>query len=135
PLSAYGRSKLLGERKLQEINPAAWLLIRTAWIFGPNGACFPQTILNAAKARRPLRVVSDQTGTPTYTRDLADATLALIDADASGLFHLTNSGQTTWYEFTQAIMDRFGLHPDLSPITSAAWQELRPQSARRPSFS
>ena len=135
PLSAYGRSKWLGEQNLQQIAPPNYLLIRTSWVYGPNGACFPQTILNAAKAGKPLRVVNDQTGVPTYTRDLADATLALIDHDASGLFHVTNSEPTTWFDFTRAILDEFGLQADLAPISSEDWQKTRPQSAIRPRYS
>jgi dTDP-4-dehydrorhamnose reductase len=131
PLSAYGRTKLDGEKQLRSGD----LLIRTAWVFGPGGACFPQTILNAARAGKPLRVVSDQTGSPTYTRDLADATLALLDAKASGTFHFTNSGQTTWFDFTRAILDEFKVLAELQPITSAEWQKTRPQSAIRPTYS
>jgi len=135
PLSAYGRSKLLGEQKLQEINPPNYLLIRTSWVYGPTGSSFPQTILNAARAGKPLRVVNDQLGSPTYTRDLADATLALIDANASGLFHITNSGQTNWFDFARAILDEFNLNADLQPICSSDWQKMRPQSAIRPAYS
>jgi dTDP-4-dehydrorhamnose reductase len=135
PLSAYGRSKLLGEQKVREFDPPGYLLIRTSWVYGPNGACFPQTMINAARAGKPLRVVSDQIGSPTYTRDLADATLNLIDANATGLFHVTNSDQTNWFDFTRAILDEFSLTADLQLITSADWQKLRPQSAIRPGYS
>jgi dTDP-4-dehydrorhamnose reductase len=131
PLSAYGRTKLSGERKLRPND----LNIRTAWLYGPGGACFPQTILNAARAGKPLRVVSDQTGTPTFTRDLAEATLALLDADAQGRFHFTNFGQTTWFDFTRAILDEFKLTADLQPISSADWQKIRPNTAVRPAYS
>src|SRR5205085_12091458 len=72
---------------------------------------------------------------PTYTRDLADVALALIDANAAGLFLVTNSGQTNWFDFTRAILDEFFLTADLQPITSADWQKLRPESAIRPAYS
>jgi dTDP-4-dehydrorhamnose reductase len=135
PLSAYGRSKLLGEQQLQQINPPGYLIIRTAWVYGPSGACFPQTMVNAARAGKPLRVVCDQVGTPTYTRDLAAATLDLIDVGAAGLLHYTNAGQTNWCDFTRAILDEFGIPAPVEAITSADWQKLRPASAHRPSYS
>lgn len=135
PLSAYGRSKLLGEQELQRINPPGWLILRTAWVYGPNGACFPQTMVNAARAGKQLRVVCDQVGTPTYTRDLAAATLDLIDVNATGLLHLTNAGQTNWCDFTRAILDEFGIPAPVEGITSADWQKIRPQSAPRPAYS
>ncbi|HZZ42289.1 MAG TPA: dTDP-4-dehydrorhamnose reductase [Tepidisphaeraceae bacterium] len=135
PISAYGRSKLLGEQSIQSSPLKNHLILRTAWVYGPNGACFPQTMLNAARANKPLRVVSDQIGTPTYTRDLASATLDLIDANATGLLHLTNSGQTNWHAFTQSILQEFNLPNPVDSISSADWQKLRPQSAPRPSYS
>jgi dTDP-4-dehydrorhamnose reductase len=135
PLSAYGRSKLLGERKLQAIDPPGWLILRTAWLYGPRGACFPQTMVNAARAGKPLKVVSDQTGSPTFTYDLADATFELLDRGATGLWHLTNTGQTTWFDFTAAILEEFALKTDLSPTTAAEWKKLRPNSAIRPAYS
>ena len=92
-------------------------------------------MLDVARAGKPLRVVNDQIGAPTLTYDLADATLDLIDRDARGIYHVTNSGQTSWFDFARAIFEEFGLHPDLQPITSADWKQQRPQSAIRPAFS
>jgi dTDP-4-dehydrorhamnose reductase len=92
-------------------------------------------MVNAARAGKPLRVVSDQVGTPTYTRDLAAATLDLLDAGATGLLHYTNSGQTNWCDFTRAILKEFGIDHPVEAITSADWQKLRPQSAHRPAYS
>lgn len=136
PSSAYGRSKLLGERRLREHAPPRWLIIRTAWLYGPGGACFPQTMLKAARAGRPLRVIDDQVGSPTYTVDLADATLRLLDARASGVVHVANAGQTTWFGFTRAIMDAFGVAPaSLEPIGSDEWRRMKPDSAARPAYS
>jgi dTDP-4-dehydrorhamnose reductase len=135
PLSAYGRSKLLGERAIQRINPPGWIVIRTAWLYGPGGPCFPQTMINAAKAGKPLKVVADQIGSPTFTHDLADATLDLIDHDAQGVWHLTNTGSVSWHGFTAAILEEFGLKTDLSETTSADWKRLRPASATRPAYS
>ena len=135
PLSAYGRSKLLGEHLLAREGGSGWLLLRTAWLYGPGGPCFPMTMINAARAGKPLKVVDDQIGSPTFTRDLAEATLNLIDAGATGIFHLVNAGQTNWHDFTAAILDEFGLKADLSRTTSAEWKRQRPNSAVRPAFS
>ncbi len=135
PLSAYGRSKLRGEQAIQQIDPAGWIIIRTAWLYGPGGPCFPQTMINAAKARKPLKVVDDQIGSPTFTYDLADATLDLLDHNAAGLWHLTNSESVSWHGFTAAILEEFGLKAELSTTTSAEWKKLRPASAIRPAYS
>ncbi len=136
PLSAYGKSKLLGERLLQQNAPDRWLILRTAWLYGPGGPCFPATMINVAKQGKPLKVVDDQHGTPTFTYDLVDATLELVHRQApSGIWHLTNSGQTTWHDFTAAILEEFDLKTDLSRTTSAEWKKLKPDAAVRPSYS
>ena len=83
PLSAYGRSKLLGETELQKHAPKDWLIVRTAWVYGRHGANFPRTMVTVARAGKPLKVVSDQVGSPTYTVDLAEAILALLDAGSA----------------------------------------------------
>jgi dTDP-4-dehydrorhamnose reductase len=135
PLSAYGRSKLLGERLIQSEGGSNWLILRTAWLYGPGGPCFPMTMINAACAGKPLKVVDDQIGSPTFTHDLAEATLNLIGADATGMYHVVNAGQTNWHDFTAAILEDFGLKTDLSPTTSAEWKRQRPNSAIRPAYS
>lgn len=135
PLSAYGRSKLLGEQAIQKVNPPGWLVVRTAWLYGPGGPCFPQTMINAARAGKPLKVVDDQIGSPTFTHDLADATIDLVDRGASGIWHLTNAGEVSWHGFTAAILEEFNLSTDLSTTTSAEWKKLRPTSATRPAYS
>src|SRR5204863_7341155 len=108
PLSVYGRTKLSGERQLQDRLPRS-LMLRTAWLYGPGGPCFPQTMINLARQGKPLKVVDDQIGSPTFTHDLAEATLNLIDADARGIYHVVNSGQTSWFDFTAAILEEFNL--------------------------
>lgn len=135
PASAYGRSKLLGEQLLQQNAPPRWLIIRTAWLYGPNGPNFPQAILNAARAGKPLRVVADQVGCPTFTFDLAEATLDLLDRDAAGIWHVANSGQTSWCDFARAVLAEFGIDQPVEPITSAEWAKLKPGSAVRPAYS
>ena len=135
PRSAYGKSKLEGEQAIQGEPPGAWLIVRTAWLYGPNGPNFVQTMLNAARAGKPLRVVDDQAGSPTYTQDLAAATLDLLDRGASGIWHVSNAGQTTWFDFARAIFDEWGIAPDLRPIASADWKAMKPVSATRPAYS
>jgi dTDP-4-dehydrorhamnose reductase len=135
PQSAYGRSKLEGEQAIQAVAPPRWLIARTAWLYGPNGPNFVDTMLKAAGAGRSLRVVNDQVGSPTYTFDLAAATLDLLDRDASGIWHVANSGQTSWFEFARAIFEEWGLSPDLQPTTSAQWKATKPDSAIRPAYS
>lgn len=135
PLSEYGRSKLLGERNLQRAYPDGYLLIRTAWLYGENGKCFPQTMLNAAKSGKPLKVVSDQVGSPTWTGDLADVSLRLVDADTTGIYHVVNSGSTSWYGFTRAIFEEFGVVAEVSEQSSAQWAQSKPDAAHRPAYS
>jgi dTDP-4-dehydrorhamnose reductase len=135
PQSAYGRSKLLGEQAIQQTPPQRWLIVRTAWLYGAGGPNFVQTMVNVARAGKPLKVVNDQVGSPTYTMDLAQATLGLIDAGASGIWHVTNSEQTTWHDFAAAIFREFNLEPSLSSISSDEWKSTRPDSAVRPRYS
>jgi len=137
PLSAYGRSKLLGERELQKHAPARWLIVRTAWLYGRHGLNFPRTMVQAAGLPGPKRltVVNDQVGSPTYTVDLGAAILDLLDSGASGLWHVTNSGQTTWFDFARATLEEFGVKAEIAPISSAESAQKRPASAIRPGYS
>jgi dTDP-4-dehydrorhamnose reductase len=136
PQSAYGRSKLLGERLLQQHAPRRWLILRTAWLYGPGGPNFPDTMLKVARAGKPLTVVSDQHGSPTFTHDLAAAMLELLDRDAHGIWHVSNAGQTTWFDFARCIFETFGVKPlSLAPITSDAWKAQKPDAAVRPAYS
>jgi len=135
PLSAYGRSKLLGETELQKYAPKDWLIVRTAWVYGRHGANFPRTMVTAARAGKPLAVVRDQVGSPTYAVDLAEGILALLDHGAQGIYHLTNSGDTNWFEFAKAALAEFGVEHPVSAISSTDWQKVRPNSAARPSYS
>jgi dTDP-4-dehydrorhamnose reductase len=135
PQSAYGRSKLLGEKLLQQNAPKNWLIIRTAWLYGPGGPSFPQTILNAARAGKTLSVVDDQIGSPTFADDLAAATLQLLDHHATGIWHMTNDGSVSWHDFAAAILEEFDVPANLSRTTSADWKKSRPTSAVRPAYS
>lgn len=140
PVSAYGRSKLAGEAAIQNSGLADWLILRTAWLYGPTGEGggrpFPKVILENALAGKPLRVVDDQHGSPTFTFEVAEATLDLLNSNARGLFHVTNAGQTTWFGFATAICDCFHVQPaELIPITSADWAKVKPDATRRPAYS
>lgn len=129
-LSAYGRSKLAGELAVQSANSDA-LIVRTSWLYGPDGPGFPQAILRQARAGHPLRVVNDQTGSPTYAPDLADAIFQLASADAKGIVHFVNSGACTWYDFACEIIRLSGLNVPITRVSTAEF----PRPARRPAWS
>lgn len=110
PLSAYGRSKLGGERAVLELCPARGCVVRTSWVFGPGGKNFPRAILERARSGQPLRVVDDQVGCPTMTEDLAPALLDLVEQQAtSGIYHAANEGACSWHAFAVAILQAAGL--------------------------
>ncbi len=131
PLSAYGRSKWAAEEALREEAPDH-LLIRTQWLFGPHGRNFVFAILDRARRGEPLRVVSDQRGSPTYTRDLAEATRRLIDAGARGTVHFSNEGETTWHDFAAFVLER--ACPETVGLTPCRTADL-PYPAPRPAYS
>lgn len=132
PLGVYGASKLAGENAIRSILPHRHLIVRTAWLYGRKGPNFVLTMLRLAREKGELRVVDDQTGSPTWTGHLAPAVLRLVEHDALGTFHLTSSGSTTWHGFAQAIVEEAGLaHVPVIPITSAALSLPAP----RPAFS
>jgi dTDP-4-dehydrorhamnose reductase len=135
PLQAYGRSKLLGEQLLQKSPLRRWLMIRTAWVYGRGGANFPRTMVTAAQAGKPLSVINDQIGAPTYAVDLAEAILALLGASFRGVCHVTNSGKTNWHEFAVATLAEFGINAPVAPLSSEQWKKIRPASAARPAYS
>ena len=132
PVSAYGRTKAAGERLAAAANPRT-LIVRTAWLYGANGASLPRTLLKAAASRDTFTVVNDQSGQPTYTKDLAERIVAVLDSGAeSGIFHGTNSGETTWFGFAREAFRLSGLDPErIQPTTSADF--VRP--APRPAYS
>ncbi len=103
PLSVYGHSKWEGDKAVLAALPAA-IILRTAWVYGVYGQNFVKTMLRLAGEGKPLRVVDDQIGTPTWTADIVQAMVALVEADASGLFHYTSAGETSWCGFARAIL-------------------------------
>lgn len=130
PQSVYGRSKAEAEMRLLEILPEV-CIVRTSWLFGTGGKCFPDTILKLAASRSALDVVNDQRGSPTYCVDLARAIIELCRKDASGIVHVTNSGDCTWFEFAREIVKGAGLQTEVRPVSSR--QMARP--APRPAYS
>jgi dTDP-4-dehydrorhamnose reductase len=130
PQSVYGRSKAEAEMALIEVLPEC-CIVRTSWLFGAGGKCFPDTILKLAASRPTLDVVNDQRGCPTHVIDLARAIIQLCHKDARGIVHSTNAGDCTWFEFAQEIVRSAGLAAEVRPVSSA--QMARP--APRPSYS
>ena len=132
-ISAYGRTKGEGERLALEAHPDGTYIVRTAWLYGAGGANFAKTMVKLAAGRDTVSVVDDQRGQPTWTGDLAAQIVAMLDSDApAGIYHGTNSGETTWFGFAQAIFAEAGLDPArVLPTTSAEF--VRP--APRPSYS
>jgi dTDP-4-dehydrorhamnose reductase len=131
PLSVYGMSKLRGEREVQRLLPGA-LVLRTSWLYGLHGPNFVEAILAQVGKKDELAVVSDQVGSPTYTIDLADAVVRLVEADAVGVVHVTNEGECSWSDYAVKILGLAGVKGvRVRPITTA---ELgRP--APRPAYS
>lgn len=133
PVSAYGRTKAEGEKLALAANPEGTYVVRTAWLYGAHGGNFAKTMVKLAASHDTVKVVDDQLGQPTWTADLATQIVALLDSDApAGVYHGTNSGSASWFEFAQAVFDEAGLDPArVLPTDSSAF--VRP--APRPSYS
>lgn len=131
PLNIYGQSKLEGEMAIRK-SGADYLIIRTQWLYGAHGRNFVDTIIRAAQKEKELRVVNDQRGSPTYTKDLSWAIKELLEKNAQGIVHVANSGSCSWYEFARTILQQVGLNqPPVIPISST--ELARP--AKRPANS
>ena len=131
PLGVYGASKLAGEQMARSACPQH-KIVRTSWLFGANGKCFPKTILSAARTRPELRVVSDQYGTPTGTADLAQALVALSNISLSGTYHIANAGVCAWRDLAAETLRLAGLNEvKLTPIRADEW----PSPTQRPACS
>ena len=141
PRSAYGRTKLAGERAIIESGLKRFYLIRTSWLYGPGGRNFVETIVRLATEREELRIVDDQIGSPTYTADLAQAIFALLSAGEdrapSGIYHYANGGQASWHEFACAIVTLMRQRD--VPVKARRVLPIRtdeyPLPARRPAYS
>lgn len=128
PLNVYGEAKLAGEGNLQRYSEH-YLLIRTAWLYGKQGKNFVKTIMDKARKVGRLEIVDDQKGSPTYAKDLATAVEILLTGHHTGIFHVTNRGTCSWYEFTQKILAYAGIS-DVQAIPVSSGQLNRP--AMRP---
>jgi dTDP-4-dehydrorhamnose reductase len=134
PLSVYGTSKVAGEQLIMQAN-ARHLVVRSAGLYGTatsrKGWTFPELMLNKARAEGALRVVTDQVLSPTFSADLAQKTKELIEQEAIGLFHLTNAGECSWFEFARGALELAGVEAKMEQISTEQMQ----QRARRPSYS
>lgn len=133
PVSAYGRTKAEGERLALELNPDGTCILRTAWLYGAQGPNFAKTMVRLAAANDAVNVVDDQQGQPTWTLDVAERIAAMVDANVPpGIYHATNSGKATWFEFAREIFRLAGLDPSrVHQIPSAQF----PRPAPRPAYS
>jgi dTDP-4-dehydrorhamnose reductase len=129
PPSIYGKSKLHGENQVRDYCPNH-MILRTSWLFGRNGPNFIRTIIGMALQGAPLRIVADQIGSPTYSKDLAAFTMHMIEAGCLGTYHLTNSGSCTWFELAGRAVEWAGL-PDtpITPVTTAEFPRPAPRPA------
>jgi len=132
PRSVYGATKLLGERSVALSAPDRHTIVRSSWLFGAGGPCFPATMLRLAAERGALTVVDDQVGCPTFTAHLAPALVQFATAGRPlGVVHLAASGECSWYQFAVEIMRATNTSVDVRPITTAEF----PTPARRPAYS
>jgi dTDP-4-dehydrorhamnose reductase len=131
PASAYGRSKAEGEELVLSLNPDNAYIVRTAWLYGSGGSNFASTVVRLGQQRDKLDVVTDQVGQPTWSHDVAQQIVALLDSPvSSGIFHATNSGQASWFEFAQAIFSELGWDPErVRATTASAFARLAPRPA------
>jgi dTDP-4-dehydrorhamnose reductase len=130
PLSIYGRSKRAGEEKVIAAHPAA-VIVRTEWIYGDGGESFITKVVRAARERGTVEVVDDQSGAPTYAKDLARPVAALIKKQGKGIFHLTNGGSCTWYEFARHVFSALNIDVTCKRVSS---DDLK-RKAMRPRYS
>ena len=132
PRSAYGRTKAAGEWAVRAL-ASDWLVVRTAWLYGAHGRCFPKTIAAAGAERGALQVVDDQVGQPTWTRDLAGLLVRLVEAEApAGIYHGTSEGAVSWWGFAREVVASAGLDPQ---IVAASRTDVGARPAPRPAYS
>ncbi|MER3387448.1 MAG: dTDP-4-dehydrorhamnose reductase [Microcella pacifica] len=131
PVSAYGRTKAEGERRARAAHPEGTIVLRTAWLYGEHGSSFVRTMMRLYREHGRLTVVDDQHGQPTWTHDLAEQTVRMLDAGVrSATLHGTSSGATTWHGFAQAIVENLGGDPrDVAPVPSSDFSRPAPRPA------
>ena len=131
PLNVYGQTKYEGELAVQELLEK-YFIVRIAWVFGVNGKNFIKTMLRLAETNKRITVVNDQYGSPTYTYDLARLLVDMILTEKYGVYHATNEGICTWYEFACEIFKQAGIDMEVVPVTAAEYQAKakRPENSR-----
>lgn len=134
PISAYGRTKLAGERLVQAACPRSFI-VRTAWLYGYVGKNFAKTMLRLSRENGRISVVADQYGNPTSANDLAYEILKLAATEQYGAYHCTNDGTCSWFDFASAVVDAAGVPCEKEPLTSAEYKQRIPKSADRPPYS
>lgn len=134
PISAYGRTKLAGEEAVEELC-SRYFIVRTAWLYGYKGKNFAKTMVRLAKKFGKISVVADQFGNPTSANDLAYEILELALTQEYGVYHCTNNGTCSWFDFACAVVDLAGIPCEKEPLTSVEYKQRFPQSADRPHFS
>lgn len=130
PMTVYGKSKLAGEELIKTLHDK-YFIVRTSWVYGQHGSNFVKTMLKLGEEKKSLQVVHDQMGCPTYTYDLAEMLLNLIHTDYYGIYHASNTGECSWFEFAKAIFEEASMHVDVNPCTTADF----PRPAPRPAYS
>ncbi len=137
PLNVYGESKLLGEQIIEQYLKK-YVIVRTSWLYSKFNNNFVKTVLNLSKSDRKLKLVDDQTGTPTYAMDLIDFLLFMVDAiehnpkkNYYGTYHFSNKGKATWYEFGKQILKYAGIDKKIKPIDTARFNS----TVKRPAYS
>lgn len=130
PSTIYGKSKLAGEQLVQSLS-SRYFIVRTSWVYGKHGSNFVGTMLKIGKSKSEITVVNDQKGSPTYTVDLVFFLEKLIETEKYGIYHASNSGECTWYEFAKTIFEYQGIDVNVIPCTTDQF----PRPARRPKNS
>ncbi len=134
PVSAYGRTKLVGEENAKKAGK--YYILRTAWLYGLGGKNFVKTMIRLSKEKDEITVVNDQHGSPTCTTTLCEIIEKVMEKEPEyGIYHSTNEGFTTWYEFTRKIFEIANIKTKVKPITSKEYKQMYPQSSDRPTNS
>lgn len=131
PVNHYGKSKLVGEEYVKDLVKKHFI-VRTAWLYNEDGENFVKTMIRLGQSKRQLSVVSDQWGTPTYTKDLATVIKEMIKEPFYGTYHASNNGATSWYDFARAIFKILGMNVKVTSVNS---REYADKTVRRPSYS
>ena len=127
PLNVYGMSKVQGEDAVRSLM-TRYFILRTSWVYGKNGRNFVRTMLHLGREKKEIRVVNDQIGSPTYSRDLARVICDVLPTEKYGIYHVRNEGYLSWYEFAKMIMEKTGLNCRVIPVPSSEY----PTPAKRP---